>query len=156
MPDDAKEYVHIVGWGEDDKHRKNIHTIDTEGNAWFAGEVAGKDGSFVSKTYVDSSLAEKASFTSVSALSKRVANLEPAIDCNCYQTDAGASYEKDVPVDVLPYASVSVVGGMTHAERSTVQYDLTGLIGDTGSNGELTVTATSIKRADPSLSNMYR
>lgn len=30
-------YVHIVGWGTDDANRRNIHTIDTSGNAVFAG-----------------------------------------------------------------------------------------------------------------------
>lgn len=32
-------YTHIVGWGTADSKRKNIHTLDTEGNAWFAGGV---------------------------------------------------------------------------------------------------------------------
>lgn len=32
-------YAHIVGWGSSDTNRKNIHTLDTIGNAWFAGDV---------------------------------------------------------------------------------------------------------------------
>lgn len=32
--------VHIVGWGENDSARKNIHTIDTQGNAEFAGNIS--------------------------------------------------------------------------------------------------------------------
>ena len=44
--------VHIVGWGtgEADNQRANIHTLDTSGNAWFAGDVKAtkSDGSLVS------------------------------------------------------------------------------------------------------------
>ena len=32
-------YAHIVGNGEDDNNRSNAHTIDWDGNAWFAGDV---------------------------------------------------------------------------------------------------------------------
>ena len=32
-------YAHIVGNGEDDSTRANAHTVDWEGNAWYAGEV---------------------------------------------------------------------------------------------------------------------
>lgn len=35
--------VHIVGWG-DETQRKNIHTLDEQGNAWFAGDVQAKNG----------------------------------------------------------------------------------------------------------------
>ena len=35
--------VHIVGWGEDDSNRKNIHTIDTNGTGWFAGAIHAED-----------------------------------------------------------------------------------------------------------------
>lgn len=38
--EDAKgKYAHIVGNGEADKTRSNAHTLDWEGNAWFAGDV---------------------------------------------------------------------------------------------------------------------
>lgn len=33
-------YAHIVGWGSSDSDRKNIHTLTTSGNAWFAGDVS--------------------------------------------------------------------------------------------------------------------
>ena len=32
-------YAHIVGGGTSDSNRKNIHTIDWNGNAYFAGSV---------------------------------------------------------------------------------------------------------------------
>ena len=33
------KYAHIVGNGTDDNNRSNAHTLDWEGNAWFAGTV---------------------------------------------------------------------------------------------------------------------
>lgn len=33
------KYAHIVGNGENDSTRSNAHTLDWEGNAWFAGDV---------------------------------------------------------------------------------------------------------------------
>jgi hypothetical protein len=36
---DSTKYAHIVGWGESDDNRKNIYTLSTAGNAWFAGDV---------------------------------------------------------------------------------------------------------------------
>lgn len=33
------DYAHIVGWGASDTNRKNIHVIDTNGTAWFQGDV---------------------------------------------------------------------------------------------------------------------
>lgn len=37
-------YAHIIGWGASDEDRKNINTIDTNGNGWFAGTVEGANG----------------------------------------------------------------------------------------------------------------
>ena len=33
------KYAHIVGNGTDDNNRSNAHTLDWEGNAWFAGKI---------------------------------------------------------------------------------------------------------------------
>lgn len=35
------QYAHIVGNGEDDENRSNAHTLDWDGNAWYAGTVEG-------------------------------------------------------------------------------------------------------------------
>ena len=40
---DTDNYVHIVGWGNSDTDRKNIHTIDTQGNAEYTGSVKATD-----------------------------------------------------------------------------------------------------------------
>ena len=35
------KYAHIVGNGESNSARSNAHTLDWDGNAWFAGTVEG-------------------------------------------------------------------------------------------------------------------
>ncbi len=37
--EDCEDKVHIVGWGSSNTNRKNIHTLDKQGNAWFLGEI---------------------------------------------------------------------------------------------------------------------
>lgn len=39
IEDTADQYVHIVGNGTADDSRSNIHTLDWDGNAWFAGDI---------------------------------------------------------------------------------------------------------------------
>ena len=45
--------AHIVGWGSSTDDRKNIHTLDTTGNAWFAGKVEADQGEFARVVAVD-------------------------------------------------------------------------------------------------------
>jgi hypothetical protein len=40
--DEEGNYLHIVGNGNSDTERSNAHTLDWEGNAWFAGNISGK------------------------------------------------------------------------------------------------------------------
>ena len=60
VEDTEGKYVHIVGWGTGSSARKNIHTIDTSGNAVFAGKVTVQNttptaaGDLATKSYVDS------------------------------------------------------------------------------------------------------
>ena len=42
--------AHIVGWGSSTDDRKNIHTLDTTGNAWFAGNITVGSGNKVLAT----------------------------------------------------------------------------------------------------------
>jgi hypothetical protein len=41
IKDEDYKYLHIVGNGESDSARSNAHTIDKNGNGWFAGTVEG-------------------------------------------------------------------------------------------------------------------
>lgn len=51
--DEADTYAHIVGNGTSNSSRKNIHTLDWSGNAWFKGDVyvggSGQDDANASK-----------------------------------------------------------------------------------------------------------
>lgn len=38
-----KKYAHIVGNGTSESNRSNAHTLDWNGNAWYAGDVTGTD-----------------------------------------------------------------------------------------------------------------
>ena len=40
VEDSENKYAHIVGWGSSSTSRKNIHTITTTGDGWFAGKVS--------------------------------------------------------------------------------------------------------------------
>lgn len=39
IKDTSNKYAHIVGNGADDNNRANAHTLDWDGNAWFAGNI---------------------------------------------------------------------------------------------------------------------
>lgn len=42
VEDRNKKYAHIVGNGSDENNRSNAHTLDWDGNAWFAGTIEAK------------------------------------------------------------------------------------------------------------------
>lgn len=45
VKDTENKYAHIIGNGTSDTARSNAHTVDWDGNAWFAGDIEGvKDG----------------------------------------------------------------------------------------------------------------
>lgn len=45
VKDTGSKYAHIIGNGTSDTARSNAHTVDWNGNAWFAGDIEGtKDG----------------------------------------------------------------------------------------------------------------
>ena len=58
IEDTQNKYAHIVGNGTDDTVRSNAHTLDWDGNAWYAGNVSidgtpTNDKDLVNKKYVD-------------------------------------------------------------------------------------------------------
>ena len=58
IEDKDNKYAHIVGNGTDDTVRSNAHTLDWEGNAWFAGKLSQEgtptdDKDLITKKYVD-------------------------------------------------------------------------------------------------------
>lgn len=58
IEDKDNKYAHIVGNGTDDTVRSNAHTLDWEGNAWFAGKLSQEgtptdDKDLITKKYFD-------------------------------------------------------------------------------------------------------
>lgn len=63
IEDPDSVYLHIVGNGEDTESRSNAHTLDWDGNAWYAGKVSAgtpdspadptEDNDLATKKYVD-------------------------------------------------------------------------------------------------------
>lgn len=50
---------------------------------------------------------------------KRITNLEQGILPDPFETDDSVAYAKAVPVNALPFAEVSMVGGMTHKDATS-------------------------------------
>lgn len=60
IEDKSNKYAHIVGNGKSGMERSNAHTLDWEGNAWYAGKLSQdgaptEDKDLVTKKYVDDS-----------------------------------------------------------------------------------------------------
>ena len=60
IEDAANKYAHIVGNGNNNNKRSNAHTLDWDGNAWFAGKLSQEgtpteDKDLATKKYVDDS-----------------------------------------------------------------------------------------------------
>ena len=83
-------YAHIVGNGTDDDKRSNAHTLDWDGNAWFAGEVkVGGTGQYdhtaktLAKTEdipaVDSTLTQNGQAADAKAVGDRLSTLSEEI-----------------------------------------------------------------------------
>ncbi len=72
IKDDANTYAHIVGNGTADNTRSNAHTLDWNGNAWFAGKVTvgtapTENMDVATKQYVDDAIANGGRTSSRSA-----------------------------------------------------------------------------------------
>ena len=56
VEDNKGVYVHIVGNGESNSNRSNAHTLDWSGNAWFAGNIIGKQANVSEQVRVDNGI----------------------------------------------------------------------------------------------------
>lgn len=115
VEDTENKYAHIVGGGTSDTERKNIHTLDWDGNAKFSGNVVGKN--------ILSSLAECTASTndtdiaSASALAELNNSLPFSITCimgysaSTVEGSVTLSYPNDFPFE------------RTNVLNYTVKYD---------------------------------
>ena len=49
-------YAHIVGNGTGDNNRSNAHTLDWDGNAWYAGRIAASEIKIGNTTFTEDQL----------------------------------------------------------------------------------------------------
>lgn len=91
---DTTNYAHIVGNGSEDEP-SNAHTIDWEGNAWFAGNVhIGKDNKeLVTKDYVDSEIISTRDYVDDEVLSVIEDRINEAISNGDIQIECDYEYD---------------------------------------------------------------
>lgn len=82
--------------------------------------------------------------------SKRITNLEQGLPSEQFMTDSTVAHVKDVPVNALPFAEVSKVGGMTRKCTNLLPYPyaettktLNGITFTDNGDGSITVNGTS-------------
>ena len=86
IKDEESKYLHIVGNGESDNSRSNAHTVDKNGNAWFAGKV------YVGGTSMD----DAAELGSQETIIAKDANADGNIVLTNYVSDSYAEHIGDV------------------------------------------------------------
>ena len=83
IEDTNNKYAHIVGNGEDDSTRANAHTLDWQGNGWYAGKLTQEgtptdDKDLATKKYVDDNiLLEQLPILRIDETNKRI-----YVNCN--------------------------------------------------------------------------
>jgi hypothetical protein len=135
IEDTSGSLVHIVGYGTAN-NPKNIHTIDKHGNAWFAGDITGKNGKLLS----ESELFEEKSFgwtefeyDYTTSGSEDIPNYEDnSISCNdnnIYTIHcAGSILGFDFYVDSIGTYSITI-NGITYSDE-TLSIPLTYMTSD--------------------------
>lgn len=112
VEDTENKYAHIVGNGTSEDTRSNAHTLDWDGNAWYAGDVTAtdEDGNSVSLVGMRSDILVAVNEASMSKVASGIsitvdnsANL-PFVGMNIY----GKSVQDDVPTASAPIDIVSV------------------------------------------------
>lgn len=110
--------AHIVGWGASDATRKNIHTVLTSGNAWFAGNVR-----IGGTSYETGKLLATEKYVNDGFVSKtELENVKAAAEGKLYRTEVIESNEvvSGVPSDALPYAMLEKLGCSMLSEPTNV------------------------------------
>lgn len=123
VKDKNNNYAHIVGNGDDNNHRSNAHTLDWNGNAWYAGELRVGGTSYKN----GSKLATEAYVYSMINGGKGYYSVQEEI-LGTSETEHSVGYNKDKPF--LQYAYVADCGDCT----------------------EITVTRTVTRRTGPDTS----
>ena len=98
---------------------------------------------------------------SIERNSRRITNLEQGVTPDPFETDDSVAYEKAVPVNALPYAEVTRIGGMTKKSQNlwkpkpgVSSFELSGVT-VTVENGVYTLNGTSTGSAQTYIQNGY-
>lgn len=84
--DTKEKYAHIVGNGDDNDNRSNAHTLDWNGNAWFAGDIEDGKGNILDN-------AQKEADKAYALAEKKVSGISNSIITGSYVYD-GSSTDK--------------------------------------------------------------
>ena len=96
--DDTNTYAHIVGNGTSDASRSNAHTLDWNGNAWFAGDVTATDDNGDEVSLKETKPSKSATGRTISL--KDSADL-PLVDLKIYgHTVQNSTPTPDSPVEI--------------------------------------------------------
>ena len=133
------DYAHVVGGGISDSDRKNIHTLDWDGNAEFAGDVIATktDGVKVSLTDVSDKISKKVDKISGKGLSTNdltstlKSNYDKAYE-HSKSDHAPSEAEKNVVVGIQKNGTDLTVDSSTRKVNITVPTKTSELTNDSG------------------------
>lgn len=151
VEDTENKYAHIVGGGISDTERKNIHTLDWEGNAVFAGDVIAHDesGNEISLRDVTDSLKTVEKFELIPAdgvtfstnqciYNRATGRVDVIAECTCSNAIGTGTAFATIPSEYLP--KIALFGQHTKmngniAPGFTVSVSLNGNIVQWGTGG---------------------
>lgn len=126
------KYAHIIGNGTSDTKRSNAHTVDWEGNAWYAGDVyvggTGQDDENAKKLateeYVDDAVNNSSNSTflmncTINPLTLEIVNISHTYEEIVEAYNNGMSVKVDVSFLGLP---VKIVADLTMVEEDAVRF----------------------------------
>ena len=129
IADTSNTYAHIVGNGTSNDHRRNAHTVDWSGNAWYAGDVSAdggiecadgspycKDGTDVKVGGTTVGSADNLSYVASGALFRVELCVSPS---HTIPANSGATYGY-TPTAISGYKPIGVVGFQNDAGWSAI------------------------------------
>lgn len=136
IEDKSNKYAHIVGNGKSGMERSNAHTLDWEGNAWFAGDVQANNVPYV--------ISEKVVLTVPAAsISAKKSEIDNANKKNPVQITVNGTITCDpaksycVKYNGIQYSGVYITDRVTIAENSCFCAIMT-------KNGKTTLTIAAL------------
>lgn len=147
--DGESKYVHIVGQGTSNNDRKNIHTVDTEGNAWFEGDVYVGSNSGINKDEGSKRLAKYWTGT------QDEYNAIELKDENTLYLITGARVSslpgEEVAGGVITFMDNKIIFNMDDGSVQTTTFNSDGSITEVETNGSSIITTHTVFNSDGSI-----